>query len=97
MTFRVGQKVVCVDDAGTDETGRIELVRGTIYTVRWQGFHWSDYYPEPLYCVRLEEVWRKDEWVGDDNEDCPFRASRFRPLIETDISIFTAMLPKVDA
>jgi hypothetical protein len=93
MTFRVGQKVVCVRDDCAREDGVIELVKGQIYTIRWCGLDgdgrtsWS--------CVRLDEIFRDASVLGyRNNIDCPFAANRFRPIVErkTDISIFTRML-----
>lgn len=90
--FRVNQKVVCVDDERTDATGVKDVHRGEIYTIRWCGIHSTPWHPEE-YCVRLLGIERVDSWVPS-NIDCPFRASRFRPIVErkTDISVFTAML-----
>lgn len=97
--FHVGQKVVCVNALGTDSEGIKELSRGAIYTVRWHGIHGVPYF-KPTYCVRVEGIVRFDDWAPL-NQDCPFRASRFRPVIErrTSIEIFTAMLKpsKVEA
>lgn len=80
MTFRVGQKVVCVDDS-PDRFGReLGVVRGEIYTIRavlerqgWQG-------------VLLVEV--------DPGSAAGWYASRFRPVVErkTDISVFHEIL-----
>lgn len=80
--FRIGQKVVCVEDKG--QRGRPPFaVKGNIYTI-------SDMVTLPDYCigaVRLEELahamTEPHEWLF---------AWRFRPVKETDISIFTAML-----
>jgi hypothetical protein len=92
MTFRVGQKVVCISE---DKT-RI-LRRGRIYTIasiRWIG---ADETNDPGLGVTVEETPTKedDEWFAE------FRAERFRPIVErkTDISIFTKMLTgeRIDA
>lgn len=90
--FRVNQKVVCVDDERTDAYGIKELRRGEVYTIRWHGMH-SSHWHQTAYCVRLLGVERVDDRTPE-NIDCPFLASRFRPLIErkTSIEIFTAML-----
>jgi hypothetical protein len=99
MTFRVGQRVVCVDDAfhprGTAALvhGRSYLLsgkshgltRGSVYTVRSLAVA-HDGGP----AIHLEEIIRSPAHpvLGE----IPYRASRFRPVKETDISIFTAML-----
>jgi hypothetical protein len=84
--FHVGQLVVCVDDSGHPKFGRPPLVEGRIYTVS-----------------HIEKI---KSGIGLDLEESPcprddalYRQSRFRPLSETSISIFTAMLSptKVDA
>lgn len=85
MAFRVGQKVVCVDD-GPSILGRLTgLVTGAVYTVTAVGLtHPID--AQRLPCIEIAE------------RDSPnaFWAHRFRPIVErkTDISIFTAMLDK---
>lgn len=88
--FRVGQKVVCINDVpdpGRRFTDCIPPKRGMVYTVR-------DYVPSHYgnwTAIRLVEVVRRPDNMG-------FRASRFRPLVErkTDISIFTAVLNKLE-
>lgn len=89
MTFRVGQKVVCVDASGLPSF-MAKLIEGKIYTVR--GFvlgicrDWSigD-------GVTLMEMKNPPTPCGQENG---FDPSRFRPIVDrtTDISIFTAML-----
>jgi hypothetical protein len=100
MTFRVGRKVVCVDvSASTHRSIRgraaeyIEI--GKVYTIRWLGRS-----PDPLdqhlgLHVRLVGVVRPDH-PNPEYSDMPFKASRFRPVVErkTDISIFTDILRK---
>ena len=88
MSFRVGQKVVCVDDSpprynhGPLLLG-LPLKRATIYTVR--GFNPGGY-------MWLEEVVSGVSPYLD--YEGGYLVSRFRPLIEhkTDISVFTEML-----
>lgn len=91
MTFRVGQKVVCVDAAGASP-GR--LVLNEIYTVKgvarcpgnWRGK------PGPWISLTLYETEAAECFNG-------FCAQRFRPVVSrpTDISIFTKMLLKESA
>ncbi len=98
MTFHVGQKVVCIDDRYTNITGKQELTKDIVYTVRWCGL-----YDHPRrgtrLCVRVEGITRPADPVEfPDHPDVPFGAFRFRPAVEnkTDISIFTKMLtPKI--
>lgn len=86
MTFRVGQRVVCVDDKDS------ELVLGRVYTIvnilyhrcRWRGRtgDWA--------AVQLHEARAEFPFFG-------FCSERFKPIEErkTDISVFTAMLTGV--
>lgn len=89
MTFRVGQKVICVDD----EQPRIRIrpvVRGGVYTIR-------DIGEEPLYpgqyWVLLEEI---RNTARDALGELAYRTSRFRPIVErnTDISFAHEILKK---
>ena len=80
--FRVGQKVVCVDDAPWETTGLPVPVRKKgIYTIQELSRIRSG------LGVKLEEVDRRTYGY--------FRAARFRPVVTTDISIFEAMLAPV--
>lgn len=96
--FRVGQKVVCVDDLTNFECGKLaELHRGRVYTVRKVGL--QDVAGDLKPAVWLEEARRDSDWIifpGHELQivDFGFRASRFRPVVErkTDISIFKALL-----
>jgi hypothetical protein len=77
MNFRVGQKVVCVDDDPGDDDGTFPTA-GAIYTVSWIGVHvclWEG----PELCVRLAEIIRPKNSDGD---VVPYRASRFRPAVD---------------
>lgn len=97
MTFRVGQKICCVDDGGWKCSLRNvpnRPVRGRIYTIR------SFYKEDSIY---LEEILNPSDakWKnGEIGEGC-FWTRRFRPIVsrKTDISIFTRMLnpSQVDA
>ena len=91
--FKIGQEVVCVnaDDTlhspfrGTSCGG--ELVKDKVYRIAWTGmFTWHG---ETAYCVCVEGV------RGLPPDDIPFYARRFRPLRQTDISVFTEILKKV--
>lgn len=99
MTFRVGQKVVCVDAGktpGINARGRAAdyLKEGRVYTVRWVGECPHEPWRKLGVNIRLAEVNRGGDAERPEWNDFPFRATRFRPIVErsTDISIFTAML-----
>jgi hypothetical protein len=83
MAFRVGQKVVCVNDEPSRFTGfPTNVKKGGVYTITKTFLH-----PRGVPCVLLKEIEVPRQHLGYD-------ASRFRPVGErkTDISIFTAML-----
>lgn len=85
MTFRVGQKVVCVDNKPHKGCAFLgdRPVEGEIYTVRKTGLtSWIDGRPGILV-AEIRNL-----------HDACFWADRFRPVVEkkTDISIFEAML-----
>jgi hypothetical protein len=101
MTFRVGQKVVCVRDRPIGKeiayaTGpRSTKIRvGEVYTVR--DFDTRALHIHGVACVRLFEV------VNEVKETCigpwegGYPAPCFRPVLDakkkTDISVFTALL-----
>jgi len=93
MTFRVGQKVVCVDVSCRYDHLRapwnvpVPLVKGRVYTV--SGTENGGGHPGVYLC----EV--RSNWPPFPNGDeRSFALYRFRPLIErkTDISVFKAML-----
>jgi hypothetical protein len=82
MTFRVGQEVVCVDDSAFGFLGSSYLdypVKGTVYVVQ-EIFNGG----QSLTLRGME----KNRW----GVRAVFFCSRFRPIVKTDISIFTAML-----
>ena len=83
--IKVGDEVVCVDDGSATAHQYVYAVRDCIvqgekYIVRWVGVNPAT----GNICVRLVGITRP--------QDYPFRADRFRPIVKTDISIFTAML-----
>ena len=87
MTFRVGQKVVCVDVSGCDSATR-SIWRypdaGSVYTISGTGIASCG---SPI--VYLHEIVQPEPTDLDG-----FYARRFRPVIEreTDISVFTEIL-----
>jgi hypothetical protein len=92
MTFRVGQRVVCVDASrGRPLRGaRATLVKNAIYTIRKIEI-WND-----VTGVYLEEIIEPvlDVWLDRGPTEPCWRLSRFRPVVErkTDISIFKRLL-----
>jgi hypothetical protein len=95
MTFRVGQKVVCVDASLTLTAMTLRwafrmgwpLVKGEVYTIQRLAVLLN------TQAVELVEVKNTKHL-----ERC-FRLDRFRPVVErkTDISVFTEMLKPVRA
>ena len=81
MLFRIGQKVVCVDDSMNPETVEYTPMRprkGEIYTVR--GFLVQDHIEG--YGVYLEELINPSIiWSDQDEKEWPFKPERFRPLV----------------
>lgn len=82
MIFRIGQKVVCIDDAINPETATYTPCRprlGEMYTVR--GFLVQDHIEG--YGVYLEELLNPSN-LWSDQEECewPFRPDRFRPVVD---------------
>jgi hypothetical protein len=95
MNFRVGQKVVCVDDepCGLEACKENGIARGKVYTIR--NIDTCPYAKRSG--IRLEEVRLTiHEEIGRERL---FRASRFHPVVETktDISIFHQILRDVEA
>lgn len=97
MGFKVGERVVCVDDDPDKylNTKRFKvesndmdgLVKGAIYTIR--GVRYNDEACIGKVSVFLQEIIRPIDYDGI---ECSFAAQRFRPLVETNIDIFQAML-----
>jgi len=87
MMFRIGQKVVCIDDSMNPETVDYTPCRprkGEVYTVR--GFLVQDHIEG--YGVYLEELLNPSIiWSDQDEKEWPFKPDRFRPVVE----------PKIDA
>jgi len=86
--FYVGQEVVCIDvshDPRYQWQDLGSLKEGNIYKITWVGL-WSDSIQKDLLCIQVEGISRPN--------NTPFRATRFRPLVEkkTDISVFQKLL-----
>lgn len=93
MTFRVGQRVVCVNSTRAGGYGdEVYPVEGRVYTVR--GFL-------PLPCdhgprIWLEEIKNKKRDYFEGLYEKAFGAERFRPIVErkTDIGFAHEILRK---
>lgn len=79
MTIRPGEKVICVND-DIPHLQYIEISKGETYTVRWVG-PCRSYLAGDYIGVRLEGI-NRGVCPGFGEEDPPYRASRFRPLVE---------------
>lgn len=92
MTFRVGQKVVCVDDysAVALRWGAACPKIGMVYTIREFDDRGSKL---ALRLVEIVNAPAKHRNIAEPIEPA-FAVISFRPIVErkTDISIFTAML-----
>jgi hypothetical protein len=97
--FRIGQKVVCVDDSQTDYVGIPEskwikdlngLTLGAVYTIRRIGY--EEIWARDVLCLWLDEIIRPVD-RGSTYEP-GYAATRFRPAVQrkTDISIFKKLL-----
>lgn len=96
MTFRVGMKVVCVDDSPTSLFGERQLVFGEIYTIRWAGVA-VDFFGE-FPGVRLVEV-PMHERSSPSQDDVAFASRRFRPAVspKQEVSFTTGADPGSEA
>lgn len=85
--FRVGQKVVCIDDSG-DVYPRPVL--GVVYTIASVRYIDHDVACDTGWGVTLVELptFETEDYFAE------YRASRFRPAVDkpTDITVFTEML-----
>lgn len=95
--FKMGQKVVCVDDSHrrpAHEPASLYIRAGQVYTIRWVGECPFEPWREEGPCVRLCEVVRpnneREEW-----SDFPFRASRFRAVVERKTDTGFAVLEEI--
>lgn len=93
MAFRVGQKVVCVDDAPPSyfwsDGDMGGLKKGAIYEVRWVGM-----FDHPMLgshlCIHVAGISRLAK-----GRDWPFNVNRFRPVVERKTDTGFAMLEKI--
>jgi len=85
MSYKVGQKVVCVDDSAGKITGLKELIKGEIYTIRELFMHRGN-------CVlRLEEIILPQTPLGN---EYAYSIARFRPLDHEFADKIEAMIKK---
>lgn len=90
MVFKIGQKIVCIDDAPMrNDCGTVlplRLTKGDNYTVR-------SIHTEPHiqgYGVRLEELLNPlIVWADGDEREWSYQSERFRPVIEPEIDSLT--------
>lgn len=89
MTFRRGQKVVCIRSTEPARLNEITPAVGTVYTVRnVRSFGARKY-------IRVHEIKNSPrEYPDIGYAECWFTSEAFRPVVEreTDISIFKRML-----
>jgi hypothetical protein len=86
--FRIGQKVVCVDDAlmrnGCGGAIPLRLIRGAVYTVR-------SIHTEPHiegYGVRLEELLNPSiVWSDGGEREWSYQSERFAPVAKAGPSL----------
>ncbi len=81
--MRTGDKVVCIDDKFPFVSLDQQIRKDEVYTVRWAG-RFSHYIDGDFYGIKLVEIDRgnDDGPEGYGYADMPFRASRFRPVVE---------------
>ena len=81
-TFRIGERVLCIDDRFPHVSIDQGIRAGQEYTVRWQG-NYRHYVDGDFYGIKLMEIDRgnDDGPEGYGAADMPFRASRFKPLV----------------
>lgn len=94
MTFRIGQKVVCIADQWSRRAERRLQeypVKGRVYTVR--GLEHINY-GSGLGLLLEEIVNPPRSWPDEADGEPGFMSTRFRPVVtrKTSISIFTEML-----
>lgn len=81
--MRVGDRVVCINDKFPFVSLDQQIREGEIYTVRWAG-NFTHYIDGSFYGIKLAEIDRRndDGPEGYGYADMPFRADRFRPVVE---------------
>jgi hypothetical protein len=81
--FKIGQKVVCIDDApmrnNCADVLPLRLVKGAVYTIR------STHTESNIqgYGVRLEELLNPSiVWADGDEKEWSYQSERFRPVVD---------------
>lgn len=91
--FRIGQKVVCVDDNFSGGYGdEIAPKKGEIYTIRWLG------YDEDSVCRLVEIRNKRRPYVVNGTitvSENAFFTRRFRPVVEKSNDAGMAILKKL--
>jgi hypothetical protein len=97
--FRVGQKVVCVDDTAHGQYSPFRpsgknlegLKKGAVYTIRYVGISLG------VSVVRVNEIKRRYNNIIDGEN--VYASARFRPIVSrpTSIAVFEEILRKVNA
>lgn len=105
--FRLGQKVVCINDSADDFSGStakildrssFPLIKGEIYTVSEILYHEKSSH----YAIMVAEIPKREPFLVayEDSyyyvSDGGYHQDRFRPLKETKIDIFLGMLNPSD-
>lgn len=97
--FRIGQKVVCVDDTADGRYSPFHpsganlegLKKGSVYTIRYVGVSLG------VSVVRINEITRRYNSIIDGEN--VYASARFRPIVSrpTSIAVFKEILRKVNA
>lgn len=90
MNFRVNQKVICVDVSPARGQEKIHVVLETLSLLRLREIY-TIRSCDKWYGVRLEEIRLQIDPLGGEAGFYPWR---FRPVKNTNIDIFLAMLKK---
>ena len=87
MIYRIGQRVICINDANLVSYGRSLPVKNKIYTIAEIaiGEDWAWYQDDPYF------------YLTELDPDSAFWSQRFRPLVESSIKVFTDILAKLPA
>lgn len=92
--FHAGMQVICINDQVPIEGGLTvkdaRITEGQIYTLRWVGMT-SHYVFGEYLGVRLEGI-QMNEGMTYGEPDCPYAATRFKPLVKDPIALFRSIL-----
>ncbi len=81
-----GRKVVCVRTEWLFFKGEVTPEIGKTYTIRNVQIY------DNRICLRFEEIVNRQVYYTTGSDECCFRISCFKPIIKTNISVFTNML-----